>query len=64
MIIIRRGQDFLYTVLVKDSEGNPITIKEQNYYKVQIYTNDSRVYIDVTRFINSSNEVNVDCTYF
>ena len=61
MKIIKKGQDFKYHVQIFDKDtGEEIQITLQNYYKVQIYTNDSRTWIDVTSYIDASNMLQVD----
>ena len=61
MNIIKKGQDFKYHVQIFDKDtGEEIQITLQNYYKVQIYTNDSRTWIDVTSYIDASNMLQVD----
>ena len=61
MKIIKKGQDFKYHVQIFDKDtGEEIQITSQNYYKVQIYTNDSRTWIDVTSYIDASNMLQVD----
>ena len=61
MKIIKKGQDFKYHVQIFDKDtGEEIQITSQNYYKVQIYTNDSRTFIDATSYIDASNMLQVD----
>ena len=61
MKIIKKGQDFKYHVQIFDKDtGEEIQITLQNYYKVQIYTNDSRTWIDATSYIDASNMLQVD----
>ena len=61
MNIIKKGQDFKYHVQIFDKDtGEEIQITLQNYYKVQIYTNDSRTWIDATSYIDASNILQVD----
>ena len=61
MNIIKKGQDFKYHVQIFDKDtGEEIQITLQNYYKVQIYTNDSRTWIDATSYIDASNMLQVD----
>ena len=61
MKIIKKGQDFKYHVQIFDKDtGEEIQITSQNYYKLQIYTNDSRTWIDVTSYIDASNMLQVD----
>ena len=61
MKIIKKGQDFKYHVQIFDKDtGEEIQITSQNYYKVQIYTNDSRTWIDATSYIDASNMLQVD----
>ena len=61
MKIIKKGQDFKYHVQIFDKDtGEEIQITSQNYYKVQIYTNDSRTWIDTTSYIDASNMLQVD----
>ena len=61
MKIIKKGQDFKYHVQIFDKDtGEEIQITSQNYYKVQIYTNDSRTWIDATSYIDASNMLHVD----
>ena len=61
MKIIKKGQDFKYYVQIFDKDtGEEIQITSQNYYKVQIYTNDSRTWIDATSYIDASNMLQVD----
>ena len=61
MKIIKKGQDFKYHVQIFDKDtGEEIQITLQNYYKVQIYTNDSRTWIDATSYIDASNILQVD----
>ena len=61
MNIIKKGQDFKYHVQIFDKDtGEEIQITLQNYYKVQIYTNDSRTWVDVTSYIDASNMLQVD----
>ena len=61
MNIIKKGQDFKYHVQIFDKDtGEEIQITLQNYYKVQIYTNDSRTFIDATSYIDASNMLQVD----
>ena len=61
MNIIKKGQDFKYHVQIFDKDtGEEIQITLQNYYKVQIYTNDSRTWIDATSYIDSSNMLQID----
>ena len=61
MNIIKKGQDFKYHVQIFDKDtGEEIQITLQNYYKVQIYTNDSRTWIDATSYIDTSNMLQVD----
>ena len=61
MKIIKKGQDFKYHVQIFDKDtGEEIQITLQNYYKVQIYTNDSRTWIDATSYIDASNMLCVD----
>ena len=61
MKIIKKGQDFKYHVQIFDKDtGEEIQITLQNYYKVQIYTNDSRTFIDATSYIDASNMLQVD----
>ena len=61
MNIIKKGQDFKYHVQIFDKDtGEEIQITSQNYYKVQIYTNDSRTWIDATSYIDASNMLQVD----
>lgn len=64
MIIINKGQDFQYKVNIKDQDGEEITVAIQNYYKVQIYTSDPMVFVDVTTRINTNNVLNVDYQLF
>ena len=61
MKIIKKGQDFKYHVQIFDKDtGEEIQITLQNYYKVQIYTNDSRTWIDATSYIDAINMLQVD----
>ena len=61
MKIIKKGQDFKYHVQIFDKDtGEEIQITLQNYYKVQVYTNDSRTWIDATSYIDASNMLQVD----
>ena len=61
MKIIKKGQDFKYHVQIFDKDtSEEIQITSQNYYKVQIYTNDSRTWIDATSYIDASNMLQVD----
>lgn len=61
MKIIKKGQDFKYHVQIFDKDtGEEIQITLQNYYKVQIYTNDSRTWIDATSYIDASNMLQFD----
>ena len=61
MKIIKKGQDFKYHVQIFDKDtGEEIQITSQNYYKLQIYTNDSRTWIDATSYIDASNMLQVD----
>ena len=61
MNIIKKGQDFKYHVQIFDKDtGEEIQITLQNYYKVQIYTNDSRTWIDAASYIDASNMLQVD----
>ena len=61
MNIIKKGQDFKYHVQIFDKDtGEEIQITLQNYYKVQVYTNDSRTWIDATSYIDASNMLQVD----
>ena len=61
MKIIKKGQDFKYHVQIFDKDtGEEIQITLQNYYKVQIYTNDSRTWIDAASYIDASNMLQVD----
>ena len=61
MKIIKKGQDFKYHVQIFDKDtGEEIQITLQNYYNVQIYTNDSRTWVDVTSYIDASNMLQVD----
>ena len=61
MKIIKKGQDFKYHVQIFDKDtGEEIQITSRNYYKVQIYTNDSRTWIDATSYIDASNMLQVD----
>ena len=61
MKIIKKGQDFKYHVQIFDKDtGEEIQITLQNYYKVQIYTNDSRTWVDATSYIDASNMLQVD----
>ena len=61
MKIIKKGQDFKYHVQIFDKDtGEEIQITLQNCYKVQIYTNDSRTWIDATSYIDASNMLQVD----
>ena len=61
MKIIKKGQDFKYHIQIFDKDtGEEIQITSQNYYKVQIYTNDSRTWIDATSYIDASNMLQVD----
>ena len=65
MKIIKKGQDFKYHVQIFDKDtGEEIQITLQNYYKVQIYTNDSRTWIDATSYIDASNMLQVDTQLF
>lgn len=64
MKIITKGNDLQYRVNIKDKEGNEISVTMQNYYKILIYTNDSRIFIDVTGSLNASNILSVDCQMF
>ena len=61
MKIITKGNDLQYRVNIKDKEGNEVSVTMQNYYKIQVYTTDPRVYIDVTGSLNASNILSVDC---
>ena len=61
MKIIKKGQDFKYHVQIFDKDkGEEIQITLQNYYKVKVYTNDSRTWIDATSYIDASNMLQVD----
>ena len=61
MKIIKKGQDFKYHVQIFDKDtGEEIQITSQNYYKMQVYTNDSRTWIDATSYIDASNMLQVD----
>ena len=61
MKIIKKGQDFKYHVQIFDKDtGEEIQITLQNCYKVRIYTNDSRTWIDATSYIDTSNMLQVD----
>lgn len=64
MKIITKGNDLQYQVNIKDKEGNDVSVTMQNYYKILIYTNDSRIFIDVTGSLNASNILSVDCQMF
>ena len=61
MKIIKKGQDFKYHVQIFDKDtGEEIQITLQNYYDLQVYTNDSRTWVDVTSYIDASNMLHVD----
>ena len=61
MKIIKKGQDFKYHVQIFDKDtGEEIQITSQNYYDLQVYTNDSRTWIDATSYIDASNMLQVD----
>lgn len=61
MKIIKKGQDFKYHVQVLDKDtGQEIQITMQNYYELQLYTNDSRTWISVKSNINASNMLQFD----
>ena len=61
MKIIKKGQDFKYHVQIFDKDtGEEIQITLQNYYDLQVYTNDSRTWVDVTSYIDASNMLQVD----
>ena len=60
MKIIKKGQDFKYHVQIFDKDtGEEIQITSQNYYKVQIYTNDSRTWIDTTSYIDANYRIHI-----
>lgn len=61
MKIIKKGQDFKYHVQIFDKDtGEEIQITLQNYYDLQVYTNDSRTWVDVKSMINASNMLQFD----
>lgn len=64
MKIIKKGQDFKYHVQIPDKDtGNEIQITLQNYYDVQVYTNDSRTWVDVKSCLNASNMLQFDSQF-
>ena len=64
MKIIKKGNDLQYKINIKDASGEPVSVTLKNYYKICIYTEDSRVFIDVTSYLNASNVLSVDCQLF
>lgn len=61
MKIIKKGQDFKYHVQIFDKDtGEEIQITLQNYYDLQVYTNDSRTWIDATSYIDAGNMLQFD----
>lgn len=64
MKIIKKGNDLQYHITVKDNTGQEVSVTLKNYYKICLYTEDSRIFIDVTSFLNASNILSVDCQLF
>lgn len=64
MKIIKKGNDLQYKINIKDASGEPVSVTLKNYYKICIYTEDSRIFIDVTSYLNASNVLSVDCQLF
>lgn len=61
MKIIKKGQDFKYHVQIFDKDtGEEIQITLQNFYDLQVYTNDSRTWVNVKSCIDASNMLQFD----